>query len=196
MKDWVKLFVRKKKLNEIIDKLEILNKDKKEMSLKDFIGEDNPDDLVSQTLTDCFNIDFPEEEPIPNFKSNMINAFGLALADLPQEVFNKLHETKNLVFTFSPKSGEIKQLFVGNDIIPDHKIQIVIFPYDCAYMLHDEKRGMIVRELAHIYLLSQRYYSTEQLKKEPDETAKKWGFEKEIKALSNYNKLPEEQVVQ
>jgi hypothetical protein len=142
------------------------------------------DKAVYYGLANCFNTHFGSGG-LNGLKEGMIYTFGSVLADLPEEVFRKLYEAKNLFFSFTPNPGaETKVFFPEHDIKTGEKIQVVTFPYISDRMPLLALRGQIVHEL--IYLYHGNEFSMSEVTEKTDEIARTWGFEEEIRAFRDY----------
>jgi hypothetical protein len=164
MRDWVKPFLlQRKPLNP--ERLENEN-------------------VVYYELADCLKYDFGagHEWPI----NTLIETFGSVLAELPEEVFNKIYRIENLFFIFSPLPGpEIKIFHLKNDLRAG-PLRIVNFPFDSALMPVKALKGEMAHELAHIY--KEHEITSEEIEDEANGIAKSWGLEEEIKAFKEYKK--------
>jgi hypothetical protein len=116
---------------------------------------------------------------------NFKECFSSVLADLPEEVFDKLQSLKGLFFIFIPGAEE-KTIEIKRTLNTGGMLRIISFPYDDNFSL-DEKRGEIVHELAHVYL-ENTYGGVKKIELKADAIAIQWGFKKEIKAKKAWNK--------
>ena len=171
MKDWVKTFLN----NQFI-----------------CMGEVNEHNIYSE-LAYSLNIDFGKEGyhiENQNVILDFIDIFGSVLADLPENVFKKLYEMKNLFFIFTPcPMSEVKVFKLKKDMKEKESLTIVNFPYT-SYNVPVEGfenfskkqliRGEIVHEIAHVYKGCE--IRSPEIEFETDEIAKSWGFKKEIEA--------------
>ena len=110
---------------------------------------------------------------------NFKECFNSVLADLPEEVFDKLQSLKGLFFIFIPGAEE-KTIETKRTLNTGGMLRIISFPYedDCDL---DIKRGEIAHELAHVYL-ENTYGGVKEIELKADAIAIQWGFKKEIKA--------------
>lgn len=110
---------------------------------------------------------------------NFKECFNSVLADLPEEVFDKLQSLKGLFFIFIPGAEE-KTIETKRTLNTGGMLRIISFPYedDCDL---DIKRGEIVHELTHVYL-ENTYGGVKEIELKADAIAIQWGFKKEIKA--------------
>jgi hypothetical protein len=135
------------------------------------------DFAVYYKLTHCFNTDFGFGG-LAGPKERMVYTFGSVLADLPEDIFKKLHEKKNLFISFTPNPGAEVKVFFGE------KIELVTFPYECDRMPPMALRGQILRELIYVY--HEGGFSVDEIIEKTDEIARSWGLGEEIKALRDY----------
>jgi len=120
--------------------------------------------------------------------------FGSVLADLPQNVFEKISTMKNVFYIFTPQPGaEVKILRFEHDIMAGETIKIVNFPYTDLFNPLRVLRGEIAHEIAHIYaehdfvqLMNGKTHEDQE--DEADQLAMEWGFKDEIKELREFEK--------
>jgi hypothetical protein len=166
MKSWVKPFLEKRGMNILgINENQISNELLKLLKYEFGIEPELPMNLTrDQFITEQFK-----------------SCFSSVLADLPESIFEKLITKENLFFIFIPVPGaEVKLFELDRTLNAGELLQVVSFQYSDDYNI-DEMRGIIVHELAHVYL-EHRHGSTKKTENEADETAIQWGFKEEIEA--------------
>jgi len=115
--------------------------------------------------------------------------FGGVLADLPKEVFTRLVERKNVVYTFTLNPRAEVNTFIldgEEDAKQQGRNTVVTFPYQAVFMPIAALRGTIVHKLVHVYLLSQEIASNDAMEDEADKVAREWGFQEETAAMRKY----------
>jgi hypothetical protein len=187
MKDWVRPFLLEQHRKEI----EELDKRALDRHVKNFEKMIKNEEVVWDGLTETLNAHFGCGG-IGGDSQWMIGAFGSTLADLPKEVFLRFEEMKHVFYVFTPSPGgaEVKPFILDQDHDVDKwdRVIIVSFPYEISCKPSAAARGMIVHELAHVYLHSDEMAITDEMENEADQTAIEWGFGDEIKALRDYEK--------
>lgn len=141
-----------------------------------------PDAAIFYKLTDQLQHDFGSG--VGGDSAFFTEIFGSVLAELPKEVFEKLIEMKNVLYIFTPFPGAEVKIFQLDENIKAGTLSIINFPYDSSYMPSEVLRGQIAHELAHVLL--EHDCGSDENENTADETAKLWGFEKEIQALRDH----------
>jgi len=184
MKDWAKPYLLEKFSKEANQKFK--DEKKRQQHLERRSKSIETDDAVHRELVDCLPHDFGTS--FGGDQDTFIRLFGSVLADLPEEVFKKISEMKNVVYFFIPfPRTEVKSLKVSKNL-KGMPVKIVIFTHESMYMPFDAIKGEIAHELVHIF--SEHDVNNDDYDKredEIDEVAKEWGFEKEIVALRKYH---------
>lgn len=193
MKDWVRPYLLKaltKSINRISKQRNWHSEEEKkewiELKSTEFEEMINNEREVFFRLSGSLQCDFGI-----GLGENLIFAeiFGSVLAELPEEVFKKLCGMKALFFIFTPFPGaEVKIINLEKGIRKGETLRIVNFPYASIFNPPLVTRGGIVHELAHVFLEHDYVENPDPDKweDEADELPKKWGFEKEIKAMRDY----------
>jgi hypothetical protein len=184
MKTWVIPYLRQQTI-ESISRLEDLSEEEREELTEralERVSKMRLEDEIYYELTGLLNCDFGGGLGWP--VEVWISLFGFVLAEIPEEVFRKLHSMKSLFFIFSPCPGaEVKVFQLKNGIEEGETLRVVNFPYeDFESMTRTQLKGEIAHELAHAYL-EHILGGPDETEDEADEIAKKWGFEKEIEAM-------------
>jgi hypothetical protein len=139
------------------------------------------DDAIYSELAGSFNLNFGRGI-YGGAPELMRTLFGFVLANLPEEVFTKLSEMKNLFFSYIPDVGaEVKVFPLSDDLNAGEKLFIVTLPYIMASEPSMAVIGEIAHELAHVYAGHIR--GNDEIEEETDEIAKGWGFEEAISAF-------------
>ena len=115
--------------------------------------------------------------------------FGSVLADLPKEVFMRIVERTNVVYTFTLNQRAEANTFKldgEEDVNQRGRNTVVTFPYQAVFMPIAALRGTIVHKLVHVYLLSQEIASNDAMEAEADKVAREWGFQEETAAMRKY----------
>ena len=179
MKEWVKPYLLRNLMDmfyKISKQPEELKRKWIEMKPKEF---EEPES-VFRDLTDFLQCDFGENLAFKEI-------FGSALADLPFEVFEKLCGMKNLFIIFNSTQGaEVKLFHLEKGIRKGQTMRIASFPYTSMFRPREAIRGMVVHEIAHVFLEHDFKKDGVQIEDKADQTARNWGFEAEIKALRDY----------
>jgi hypothetical protein len=187
MKDWVRPYLIQE-LEESFDEAEIMYEAERKKLIESQVEGFQSDEAVFYALVEEFNTDFGIGI-LGGAKDRFTNIFGSVLADLPENVFMKLKEMKNLLFCFTPTlGGEVKQFRLEHDLEAGELLQVVTFPYENVFMPLRAARGEIVHELAHVWAEHMPSLEHEKLEEEADNLPREWGFEKEIEALREYEK--------
>jgi hypothetical protein len=176
MKDWVRSLL----IQEFIDSLgyPVKSEEGKEKKIKQKTRELENPELVYEELTNLMQCDFGNA---PGGESSVFTViFGSVLADLPEEVFRKLSEMKNVLYIFTPFPWAEVKIFDLSAGIKEGQIRIVNFPNNSLDMTQKVLKGEIAYGLARV-LSGQKGSGDESA----DETLKNWGFEKELKALKD-----------
>jgi hypothetical protein len=181
MKDWVKPYI----LQRITEYLNEFVQDEPEkerwLALKSKALEDT--EILYYELTSYLNCHFGRELGDP--QEFFYKVFGSVLADLPEEIFKKLCNMKNLFFTYTPNPGAEVKIFELEYDIKEGNLEIITFPYRWGFLPPNALRGVIVHELVHIYTgLGAIIDQEDQI----DSIATEWGFREEIKAAKKYKK--------
>ncbi|NIS71277.1 MAG: hypothetical protein GTO12_20755 [Proteobacteria bacterium] len=179
MKDWVKPYI----LQETGRHLDGFVKNRLEreqwLALKSKALENT--EILFHELTSCLNCHFGREPGDPQVF--FYKVFGSVLADLPEEVFEKLSCMKNLFFTHNPNpGGEAKIFELGDDILQGNQ-EIVTFSYDSGFLPPKVLRGEIVQKFLQIYTGRSNVYEQDP---QIHSIAIEWGFGEEIKAVRKY----------
>ena len=186
MKDWVRPFLIEK-LKEALKDMEE-GKEKEEWIKLKIENEIDDEDSARIELVDHINHNFGYG--IGGYNWEFTEIFGSVLADLPEEVFKKIQGMKGVYFIFTPNPGaEVKTPV--SDVRKGSQLRIVNFPYQSIFMPTMALRGEVVHELAHVYQ-EHAGGSSDKIEDKTDELAKSWGFEKEIKALREWEIREEE----
>ena len=169
MKDWVKPYVVEKH------------------GLKGRLNRTLSDREAEYHLAALLQVDFVKG--VEGDSQFLMEAFGSALADLPEDVFVKLKKMEHLLFVFAPNlDAEVKH-FCLNNIIKEKSIIVITFPFFVAYWSPLVVRGTIVHALARVYI--ENVWNTvggDEREKEADKLAVEWGYKDEIKALDDFRK--------
>ena len=114
-------------------------------------------------------------------ESVVVDLIGSVLADLPESVFKKLSEMKNLyICPGSDSRGTVFNLKLNRDIKAGETITILAITPEYLFDDFLELRGVVAHELAHIF--AGHTQASQEIEIEADEIASSWGFEREIKA--------------
>jgi hypothetical protein len=176
MKDWVRSFL----IQEFIDSLGGPGKSEegREKKIKQKTKELENSELAYEELANLMQCDFGNA---PAGESSVFSAiFGSVLADLPEDVFKKLSEMKNVLYIFTPFPWAEVKIFDLSASIKEGQIRIVNFPNNSLDMTQKALKGEIAYGLARV--LSGLKGSEDE---SADETLRNWGFEKELKALKD-----------
>jgi hypothetical protein len=110
-----------------------------------------------------------------------MNVFGSVLADLPEEVFRRLREMTNVLFSFVQDSGvHYGRFCVAEAIHPGDTMHVITVPPEGVYVSPGALRGQIICEI------TRTYDGIETSSDEADARATEWGFGPEIEAVRGY----------
>src|SRR4030043_1801211 len=183
MRDWVKPYLLEKFTEGACQ--HIKDEKSKQQSLEHRMKQLEVDDTVYYELVGCLKYDFGTG--FGGDQDTFITLLGSVLADLPEEVFKKISEMKNVVYFFAPFPGVEVKLLTVDENMKGERLKIVVFPHESMHMPFDAIKGEIAHELARILLEHDPAHDDyDKRKDEANEAAKKWGFEKELEALRKY----------
>ena len=183
MRDWVKPYLLKK-FTEGAEQ-HIKDKKSRQQFLEQGMKNLELDAAVYYELVHCLEHDFGAG--FGGDQDTFITLFGSVLADLPEEVFKKISEMKNVIYFFFPNPRAEVRLLTIDKNIKSERLKIVVFNHASMYMPFDAIKGEIAHELVHIFLDHDPVHDDyDKREDEVDEVAKEWGFEKEIAALKKY----------
>ena len=183
MRDWVKPYL----LKEFTEGANQRIKDEKsrQQSLEQEMKNLERNEAVYYELVRRLEHDFGAS--FGGDQDTFIKLFGSVLADLPEDVFKKISEMKNVVYFFSPNPRAEVKLLTIDENIKSERLKIVVFNHETMYMPFDAIKGEIAHELVHIFWEHDPTHDDyDKREDEVYEVAKKWGFEKEIAALRKY----------
>jgi uncharacterized protein with GYD domain len=183
MRDWVKPYLLKKFTEGAYQ--HIKDEKHRQQSLEHRMKQLEVDNTVYYELVGCLKYDFGGG--FGGDQDTFITLLGSVLADLPEEVFKKISEMKNVVYFFASFPGVEVKLLTVDENMKGERLKIVVFPHESMYMPFDAIKGEIAHELARIFWEHDPANDDyDKRKDEANEVAKKWGFEKEIEALRKY----------
>jgi pSer/pThr/pTyr-binding forkhead associated (FHA) protein len=184
MRKWVKPYILQRTAKYIDGLMPDRLEKEQWLALKSNVLEDP--DILYYELTLCLNCHFGRELGDP--QEFFYKVFGSVLADLPEEVFKKLCDMKNLLFTYNPNpEGEVKVFGLEHDITEDN-LQAVTFPFCSGFVPPMALRGQIVHQLVKVCTgLGDVYGQEDRI----DSIAIQWGFGEETKAAKQYKKETE-----
>jgi hypothetical protein len=179
MKEWVKSHVLRKTVEDLAESAKDESEKEQWLAIKTKMLEDKA--VLYHELISCLNCHFGTEWGEPD--AFFYNVFGSVLADLPEEVFMRLSQMKNLFFVYTPNSGgETKIIDLDHDIT-EQKLQIVLFPYDSDLLPSTVLRGRIIHELVRVYT---GLVDIVEQEGRIDAIAMEWGFKQETKAVKEH----------
>jgi hypothetical protein len=170
MRAWVKSYLK--------DRWVQLGND--EEDFEDFYGDDW---ACLEVLESGLNANFGDK--LSGGSAVFYRTFTSLLGELPEKVYAKLKDSRNVFFAFSDAPGAVVKNYILRKPIESEYLSIVVFPNLSADMPHDALRGEIVHKIACVYL-GHVNDNLDETELEADKLADSWGFNNEIKALRDY----------